>query len=71
MANDIAATTDRSPVVETSHGRLRGALDAGIRSFKGVPYGAPTAGRNRFRPPAPPPPWRGVRDALEYQARAW
>jgi len=39
--------------------------------FKGVPYGASTAGHNRFRSPQPPPAWSGVREALAYRGRAW
>jgi para-nitrobenzyl esterase len=69
MANDNA--TAAAPIVEIASGKLRGALNAGIYSFKGVPYGASTAGRNRFMSPAPPPPWAGVRDALAYTGRAW
>jgi para-nitrobenzyl esterase len=51
---------------ETSFGRVRGADAAGIKTFKGIPYGASTAGANRFRPPVDPAKWSGVRDALEY-----
>ena len=72
MANDIAAAqSGLSPVVEIKSGKLRGALEAGIYSVKGVPYGASTAGHNRFMPPHPAQPWSGVRDALAYSGRAW
>ena len=54
------------PVITTTAGRLRGKLtDSGIHVFKGVPYGADTSTR-RFRPPIPPSPWPGVRDAIEF-----
>jgi para-nitrobenzyl esterase len=71
MANDIGAVPGATAVVETATGRLRGTLDAGVYSFKGVPYGASTGGGNRFRPPTPPATWRGVREAVGYAGRAW
>jgi para-nitrobenzyl esterase len=72
MANDVAtADAGLSPTVEITSGKLRGASSAGIYSFKGIPYGASTAGRGRFMSPEPPPPWTGVRDALAYAGRAW
>ena len=33
-------------------GKIRGTVANGITGFKGVPYGASTAGANRFMPPA-------------------
>jgi para-nitrobenzyl esterase len=50
----------------TAFGRVRGVDSGGIKTFKGIPYGASTAGAARFRPPANPAAWTGVRDALAY-----
>ena len=51
---------------DTSLGKVRGMDDGGIKTFKGIPYGANTAGANRFMPPKPAPKWAGVKDALQY-----
>ena len=53
-------------VAETSFGKVRGVDNGGIKTFKGIPYGASTAAVNRFMPPVAPEKWAGVRDALEY-----
>jgi len=53
-------------VATTAFGKVRGVDVDGINIFKGVPYGANTAGKNRFMPPADPAKWSGVRDALEF-----
>jgi len=56
----------RSPIVDTTAGQVQGILNYGIHAFRSIPYGASTAGANRYRPPHPPAPWSGVRPALEY-----
>ena len=53
-------------VATTAFGKVRGVDVDGINIFKGVPYGANTAGKNRLMPPADPAKWSGVRDALEF-----
>ena len=63
-----AAPSD--PVVDTTSGKIRGAAVDGINAFRGIPYGASTAGANRFMPPQKPAPWGGVREALNWAGHA-
>lgn len=56
----------RAVEAETSFGRVRGLDDGGVKIFLGIPYGASTAGRNRFMPPGDPAKWSGVRDTFQY-----
>lgn len=61
-----AQSTPAQPLASTTHGKIRGSITEDIHVFKGIPYGASTAGANRFKPPQPPAPWSETRDALEY-----
>ncbi len=53
-------------VAEIAQGKIAGYVRDGVRTFKGVPYAATTAGANRFRPPHKPAPWAGVRSSRQY-----
>jgi para-nitrobenzyl esterase len=55
-----------SVTADTAYGKVRGVEVNGINIFKGLPYGATTAGKNRFMPPVAPARWTGIRDALQY-----
>ncbi|MSO75648.1 MAG: carboxylesterase/lipase family protein [Alphaproteobacteria bacterium] len=59
-----------APIVETVSGKVGGATTDGIHGFKGIPYGAPTSGANRFMAPRPPAEWAGVREALKLAGRS-
>lgn len=62
----VAAADDM--VVAAPAGSVRGSEDRGIYVFKGIPYAAPPVGERRWRPPAAPAAWEGVRDATKFGA---
>jgi para-nitrobenzyl esterase len=53
-------------IAETTNGKVRGTSIGGILSFRGIPYGADTSGRNRFMPPVKPASWAGERDCTSW-----
>ncbi len=61
-------STPRSAVAKTQYGKVRGFVDSGILTFKGIPYGQDTGGENRWLPAKPPKPWDGEYPALIYGA---
>ncbi|MFM8599600.1 MAG: carboxylesterase/lipase family protein [Mycobacterium sp.] len=55
-----------TPVVDTTHGPVRGVDDGQTASWKGIPYAAAPVGELRFRAPQPPPRWTEVFEARRY-----
>lgn len=68
LAMALLSAPDPAAVVELEQGAVRGVASADVLAFRGLPYAAPPVGNLRWRPPAPPPTWEGLRDASEYGA---
>ena len=62
---DAPAAADPT-LVTVAQGTLQGFADSGVLRWNGVPFAAPPLGALRWRPPAPPASWTGVRDATRY-----
>ena len=63
-----AAAPDR---VQTQSGTVEGAgtQPTGVRIFRGIPYAKPPTGTLRWKSPAPPEKWSGIRKADQFGAR--
>lgn len=56
--------------VKIANGALEGTAEkSGVRSFKGVPFGAPPVGDNRWKPPQAVKNWSGTRKADKFGPR--
>ncbi len=59
-------STPPAAVANTQYGKVRGFVDGGVFTFKGIPYGQTTAGENRWLPAKTPVPWSDEYPALTY-----
>lgn len=58
------------PIVETGLGKVRGLTFGKVHAFRGIRYGASTAGVNRFLHAVRLEPWTEVQDVYEYGQEA-
>ncbi|PVX30720.1 carboxylesterase/lipase family protein [Sphingomonas pokkalii] len=63
-----AAAQTGSAVVTTQTGKVQGAVEDGVASWKGIPFAAPPVGPLRWRAPQPIAAWNAVRPALQYSS---
>jgi para-nitrobenzyl esterase len=61
----------QGPVANTTSGKVRGVVQENkVNAFRGIPYGAPTGGANRFMPPVKPEAWTGIKETVEWGLEA-
>src|SRR5687768_17571389 len=64
----LSVSAVSAPLVKTESGWIRGLERRGVHTYLGIPYAAAPVGNSRWRPPARPPFWRGVRSARAFGA---
>ena len=62
----LPATAQDQPRARVAQGELAGTRERGTDAFLNVPFGAAATGDLRWKAPAPPPAWSGVRDASKF-----
>jgi para-nitrobenzyl esterase len=63
----MAEKSQPSATVKTDLGTVQGIAGV-VRTFRGIPYGAPATGNLRWAPPQPAKPWTGVLDVTQWGA---
>ncbi len=61
-----SATHAAIEYAEVTGGRLKGKVENGVSSFKGVPFAAPPVGPLRWKVPQPVIAWSGAREATAF-----
>jgi para-nitrobenzyl esterase len=71
MAANAKDSSVQGPVANTTSGKIRGVVQENkVNAFRGIPYGAPTGGANRFMPPVKPESWTGIKETVEWGPEA-
>jgi len=70
LKSSLGAEPKSGAIVDTSAGKIRGLVIDKVNAFKGIPYGASTAGDRRFLPPVRPEAWIGIKDTITWGPEA-
>ena len=62
----LPRTSGDELIVRLGDGDVRGVREGDLVAWRGIPYAAPPIGPLRFRAPAPPETWPGVRDGSSF-----
>jgi len=66
MAPPAGCVNASSTIICTQSGQVQGVIEGNVRAFRGIPFAAPPISNLRWRPPAPPASWQGVRSAASF-----
>jgi para-nitrobenzyl esterase len=53
-------------IAVTQSGAVQGVVEGDLLAFRGIPFAAPPVGNLRWRPPAAPASWQGIRSATTF-----
>jgi para-nitrobenzyl esterase len=71
VAASAKDSSGQGPVANTTAGKIRGVVEENkVSAFRGIPYGAPTGGANRFMPAVKPEAWAGIKETVEWGPEA-
>jgi len=70
MSAPMLALGATAPTVKIEPGSVEGYWHGDVAAFKGIPYGGPVDGANRWKAAAKPVAWSGVKAANAYGPRA-
>jgi para-nitrobenzyl esterase len=62
-----AIAQEKNPVIKIDSRILKGSVENGVISYKGIPFAAPPIGNLRWRAPQPAKPWNGILDATKFR----
>jgi para-nitrobenzyl esterase len=65
-SSEAPPVADHATHRQLAQGELVGFQDGDAHAWLGIPFVAPPVGRLRWKPPQPPAPWSGVREALAH-----